>query len=167
MLVILASMALPMLISETLIRYLMELEKNVNLVILLESPKKNEGWSAFMKTKNMEWMMATLFSLEKSKAWQKSMESNLKSKSNLLIVSLLEIPDSSVLMNQEVLLQNWKYQLNASSSTLKKVWDTHILQNARKCLLLVGKNSESQNNFISSSMLFSLSMLNITVFLEL
>ena len=167
MLVTSDSTASLLLISVMLIRYLMEQERNVKLAILLELLKKSEDWSVFMKTRSTEWMMVILFSLERLKAWLKSMEKNSKLKLNHPIVSLLEIPDSSVPMNQEVLLQNWKYQQNASSSTLKKVWDTLTLQKARKCLSLVGKNSEFQNNFTSSSMLYLPSMPNTTAFLVL
>ena len=54
MLVTSDSTASLLLISVMLIRYLMELERNVKLAILLELLKKSEDWSVFMKTRSTE-----------------------------------------------------------------------------------------------------------------
>ena len=75
---ILVSMALLLLILETIIKSLMVLENRQNLFILPESPKKKEDLFVFMNKKSMDSMMVTLFLSDKFKEWVKSMENNSK-----------------------------------------------------------------------------------------
>ena len=75
---ILVSIALLLLILETIIKSLMVLENRQNLFILPESPKKKEDLFVFMNKKSMDSMMVILFLSDKFKECVKSMENNSK-----------------------------------------------------------------------------------------